>query len=64
MSFANYLINMGIDVVLGIVGVFGILAAVASVFAGEMGMALIFLIVGGLPLLYTRYRAKKKGITY
>ena len=55
---------MGIDAVLGIVGIIGLLAALGSFLNGNNIVGLVFLVVGGLPLLYTRYRAQKENITY
>jgi hypothetical protein len=64
MSFTSYLVNMGIDAVLGIVGIIGLLAAFGSFINGNNIVGAVFLVVGALPLLYTRYRAKKQDITY
>lgn len=64
MSFRSYLMNMGIDVVLGLAGLIGLLGAAGHYMEGNTIIATIFLIIGGLSLLYTRYRAQKKGITY
>lgn len=64
MSFTSYLINMGIDALLVIVGFVGLVASFAMLIEQNMVLAVIFLIIGGLPILYTRYRARKLGITY
>lgn len=64
MSFTNYLKQIGIDIVLGIVGLIGILGAIGSLMEGAMIMALVFFVVGALCLLYMRYRAQWKGVSY
>lgn len=47
-----------------IVGFVGLVASFAMLIEQNMVLAVIFLIIGGLPILYTRYRARKLGITY
>jgi hypothetical protein len=64
MSFTSYLVNMGIDAELGIVGLLGLLSAVAMLIEGNMLLTVVFLVVGALPLLYSRYRARELGIRY
>lgn len=64
MSFTSYLINMGIDAVLGIVGLGLIFGGLMMFFRMETLIGSLMIVVGLLPILYTRYRKKELGITY
>ena len=64
MSFTSYLKNLGIDVAAGLVGLLGLLGAAGHFIQGNSVIAVVFLVVGVLSLLFTRYRAQWEGKRY
>lgn len=64
MSFASYLLNMAFDAVLIILGLGLALASIQAFVKNQPLLALVMLAIAGVSLLYSRYRASRKNITY